>query len=137
MQRRPTRCSWRKAIPAALALLAAGCAGSEVQRISFETFPRTDPESVRVLTAEPPRNAYVEVARLKAENDNGQGVDRIKREAAKLGADAVVLQGEESGGPQSRFDIGMNAAGPVVRHDHQGHEVPGQFSAARRLDQVV
>ncbi len=98
--------SKRFAIAAAIALAAAGCASTSKVMIG-QARPPIDPALVQVYGTPPPGS--VEIAQVEATSAAGFGtqgqtdsaVARLKREAAKLGANGVVMMGvgsERSGG---------------------------------------
>lgn len=97
-------------IPLLIAL--AGCAS--VNRVMLgPARPAISPDLVKVYQV-PPRR-YEEIARLDATSGAGFGtqgqtdaaIDRLAREAAKLGANGVLLLGVESVG--SPLDVGVGA----------------------------
>ncbi|MBP7465472.1 MAG: hypothetical protein KA776_04360, partial [Pseudoxanthomonas sp.] len=83
---------------ATLVLALAGCAGSSKVMVG-QARPPIDPAQVQVYTAVPPGSQ--EIAQLEASSAIGFGtqgqtdaaVERLKREAAALGANGVVLIG--------------------------------------------
>ena len=85
-------------ILAASVLALAGCAGSSKVMVG-QARPPIDPAQVQVYTAVPPGSQ--EIAQLEASSAIGFGtqgqtdaaVERLKREAAALGANGVVLIG--------------------------------------------
>lgn len=102
----------------ALLLLLAGCAG--VSRVMLAApRPAIAVEQVRVYQVPPKR--YEEIARLDASSAIGFGtqgqanaaINRLRREAAKLGADGVLLLGVETVAPPLSMGVG---AGSFGRH---------------------
>ena len=94
-------------ILAASVLALAGCAGSSKVMVG-QARPPIDPAQVQVYTAVPPGSQ--EIAQLEASSAIGFGtqgqtdaaVERLKREAAALGANGVVLIGVGSASRPSR-----------------------------------
>jgi len=80
--------------------VAAGCASpgyvSTIRYPNVSEFPQTDPSSVEILRAEPTRE-HLKLGEITVDISYGspplaQELDaRVRAEAAKLGADAVVL----------------------------------------------
>lgn len=118
----------------ALALLAlAGCATSSHEIVGAPRVPRA-PEQVQVFF-EPPRGSYELIAVVESSSRYSMAfsslakedvvIARLKREAAALGANAVVLQaleeqplqalgtslGAEHEGPRGTVDIGVSGVG--------------------------
>ncbi|MBO9829805.1 hypothetical protein J7373_16250 [Xanthomonas sp. A2111] len=96
----------RPLLPLALLLSLAGCASSSKVMVGAAR-PPIDPALVQIYSAPPP--GAVDIAQLEASSAAGFGtqgqtdaaVDRLKRDAAKLGANGVVLMGvgaQRSGG---------------------------------------
>lgn len=124
-----------------LALLGtlAGCATASHVMIS-EARPAIPVEQVRVYT-QMPTGPYVEIALLDAssggftygaQNRNDAVLTRLRTEAAKLGANGVVIQevGEYSGG--SGMGIGVGGGGR-----HVGGGVSVDVAPPRRVARAV
>ncbi|TAA21336.1 hypothetical protein [Pseudoxanthomonas winnipegensis] len=98
---------------APLLLSLAACAGTTKVMLSSPR-PPVDPATVRVYTAVPP--GAVQIAQLEAQSAVGFGTQgqtdaamrRLKNEAAKLGANGVVLIGAGAGG---RSPVGLSVGG--------------------------
>ena len=79
----------------AICLLTAACASAEVMRLDSVAREPSDPESVHLLLEEPD-SPYVAIALIEV-SDDGWGLDleglrdRLTREAAELGGEAVIL----------------------------------------------
>ena len=76
-------------------VLSIGCTYAEVFRIDNAIWPQTDPDSVRFLAQEPTR-PYTVIALLNVTHDPNFGSQeqarkRLRKEAALLGGDAVLL----------------------------------------------
>jgi len=92
----------RPVLATALLLSLAACAGTSKVMLS-EARPPVDPATVRVYTAVPPGS--IQIAQLDAKSAVGFGtqgqtdavVQRLKNEAAKLGANGIVLIGVGTG----------------------------------------
>ena len=93
----------RVALPLLLACLVGGCASTSRVMLG-QAYAPTDPAQVRIYTTPPPGS--VEIAQLESSSAVGFGtqgqtdaaVARLKREAAALGANGVVLMGVGSSG---------------------------------------
>jgi len=79
-------------------LLVAGCSGVSVrskQELGLPVYPPTEPASVQILRTQPTR-PYQKIGEVAAEPYGDPSVQKIEQglqqEAAKMGADAVVLQ---------------------------------------------
>jgi hypothetical protein len=87
----------------AMAILATGCASSS-HIVTGAVHPPLRPEDVKIYSEPPPR--YEEIATLEASSRGGfrfteQGkmdkvIERLRIEAAKLGANGVLLQSTEN-----------------------------------------
>ena len=114
--------SFRIAPVVFVALLLAGCAGSSKVMLGQARAP-VDPSQVQVYRT-PPAGA-LEIAQLEAKSAVGFGtqgqtdaaVARLKREAAALGANGVVLLGVGSSGSPVGMSVG---AGSYGRHSGGG-----------------
>src|SRR5690606_29362824 len=114
-------------LPAAfLAMLAlAGCAGTSKVMLG-QARPAIDPADVQIYSVPPPGSQ--DVAQLEASSAVGFGtqgqtdaaVERLKREAAALGANGVVLMGVGSSGSPVGMSVG---AGSYGRHSAGGLSV--------------
>jgi hypothetical protein len=107
-----------KFLAAVLLLALASCASTHHVMLG-QSRPAIDPAQVKVYQV-PPRH-YEEIARLDARSAVGFGtqgqvnaaINRLAREAAKLGANGVILLGvDETGSPVS---LGVGA-GSFGRH---------------------
>ncbi len=111
------------ALLAALAL--AGCAGTSKVMLG-QARPAIDPSQVQIYSVPPPGSQ--DVAQLEASSAVGFGtqgqtdaaVERLKREAAALGANGVVLMGVGSSGSPVGMSVG---AGSYGRHSAGGLSV--------------
>ena len=114
--------SFRIAPVVFVALLLAGCAGSSKVMLGQARAP-VDPSQVQVYRT-PPAGS-LEIAQLEAKSAVGFGtqgqtdaaVARLKREAAALGANGVVLVGVGSSGSPVGMSVG---AGSYGRHSAGG-----------------
>jgi hypothetical protein len=108
-----------------LPLFLAGCAGASKVMLGPARAP-VDPATVRIYTVPPPGSQ--EIAQLEASSAVGFGtqgqtdaaVARLKREAAALGANGVVLMGVGSSGSPVGMSVG---AGTFGRHTAGGLSV--------------
>lgn len=113
------------AIAMSIALTASGCASTSKVMLGQARAP-VDPASVQVYST-PPAGA-VEIAQLESSSAVGFGtqgqtdaaVARLKREAAALGANGVVLLGVGSSGSPVGMSVG---AGSYGRHSGGGLSV--------------
>lgn len=97
------RCAFNLLSLCAMAIVCAGCAASSHVVTGAVRAP-ISPEDVRIYTEPPPQ--YEEIAALEASSRGGfrfsdQGkmdkvVERLKLEAAKLGANGVLLQSTQN-----------------------------------------
>jgi hypothetical protein len=140
----------------ALAVLLAGCASS--YQLIGKTRPALTPEQVQ-LYLEPPKREYEQIAIIKTSSTRSfaftsQGkaevvVKRLKVQAAKLGANAVLLKqitdepedgvsvgagaGTSYEGPRGTIDIGVGASALLMTR--YGHAIaiylPAGSGAAR------
>ena len=105
-----------------LVLALAGCAGASKVMVG-QPRPPIDPAQVRIYTSVPP--GAQEIAQLEASSAVGFGtqgqtdaaVDRLRREAAALGANGVVLIGVGTSGSPASMSVG---AGSYGRHTAGG-----------------
>ena len=105
-----------------LALALAACAGTSKVMLG-QARPPVDPAQVRIYTTPPPGS--VEIAQLESSSAVGFGtqgqtdaaVARLKREAAALGANGVILMGVGSSGSPVGMSVG---AGSYGRHGGGG-----------------
>lgn len=101
---------------AASVLALAGCAGSSRIMVGQPGSP-IDPSQVRIYTSVPPGSR--EIAQLESSSAIGFGtqgqtdaaVERLKREAAALGANGVVLIGVGSAGSPASMSVGAGSFG--------------------------
>ena len=106
-------------------LALAACAGTSKVMLG-QARPPVDPAQVRIYTTPPPGS--VEIAQLESSSAVGFGtqgqtdaaVARLKREAAALGANGVVLLGVGSSGSPVGMSVG---AGSYGRHSGGGLSV--------------
>ena len=101
------------------ALAVAGCAGTSKVMIGSARAP-VDPAQVRLYTTPPPGS--IEIAQLESSSAVGFGtqgqtdaaIARLKREAAALGANGVILMGVGSGGSPVGMSVGAGSYGSRV-----------------------
>jgi hypothetical protein len=99
-----------------VALALAGCAGSSSVMVG-QARPAIDPAEVRIYTSVPPGSQ--EIAQLESSSAIGFGtqgqtdaaIERLKREAAALGANGVVLIGVGSAGSPASMSVGAGSWG--------------------------
>ena len=97
-------------------LALAACAGTSKVMLS-QARPPVDPAQVRIYTTPPPGS--VEIAQLESSSAVGFGtqgqtdaaVARLKREAAALGANGVILMGVGSSGSPVGMSVGAGSYG--------------------------
>lgn len=95
----------------ALAALVAGCASSSRLMLG-EARPAIDPSEVRIYRAPPP--GAVDIAEIDASSAIGFGtrgqddavIERLKREAAALGANGLLLLGRGNVGSPVGMSVG-------------------------------
>ncbi|MFT4198906.1 MAG: hypothetical protein QM601_13580 [Pseudoxanthomonas sp.] len=104
-------------LAAGLLLGLAGCAGASKVMLAPARAP-VDPASVRIYASVPP--GAVQIAQIESKSAIGFGtqgqtdaaVARLKAEAAKLGANGIVLVGVGSGGSPVGLSVGAGGYGP-------------------------
>ena len=100
-------------------LALAACAGTSKVMLG-QARPPVDPAQVRIYTTPPPGS--VEIAQLESSSAVGFGtqgqtdaaVARLKREAAALGANGVILMGVGSSGSPVGMSVGAGSYGGHV-----------------------
>lgn len=129
----------RLACPLVLALALGACATASRVMIS-EPRPAIPVEQVRVYT-QMPAGPYVEIALLDAssggftygaQNRNDAVIAKLRAEAAKLGANGVVLQGMDEYAGGSGLGIGVGGGGR-----HVGGGVSVDVAPPRRVARAV
>ncbi|MBD9535929.1 hypothetical protein IB227_08755 [Stenotrophomonas sp. STM01] len=113
------------AIALGLALATGGCASTSKVMLGQARTP-VDPATVQIYST-PPAGA-VEIAQLESSSAVGFGtqgqtdaaIARLKREAAALGANGVILMGVGAGGSPVGMSVG---AGSYGRHSAGGLSV--------------
>ena len=101
---------------ALLLLTLAGCASTHHVMLG-QARPAIDPAQVKVYQVPPKK--YEEIARLDAKSGVGFGtqgqinsaIDKLAREAAKLGANGVILLGVDQTGSPVSFGVGGGSFG--------------------------
>ena len=101
---------------ALLLLTLAGCASTHHVMLG-QARPAIDPAQVKVYQVPP--KTYEEIARLDAKSGVGFGtqgqinsaIDKLAREAAKLGANGVILLGVDQTGSPVSFGVGGGSFG--------------------------
>jgi len=114
--------SLRPVILFLLALALSACAGTSKVMLG-QARPPVDPAQVQIYTTPPPGS--IEIAQLESSSAVGFGtqgqtdaaVARLKREAAALGANGVILMGVGSSGSPVGMSVG---AGSYGRHSAGG-----------------
>ncbi len=99
-----------------LVLALTACAGTSKVMLG-QARPPVDPAQVRIYTTPPPGS--VEIAQLESSSAVGFGtqgqtdaaVARLKREAAALGANGVILMGVGSSGSPVGMSVGAGSYG--------------------------
>ena len=112
----------RSATVLLLALALSACAGTSKVMLG-QARPPVDPAQVQIYTTPPPGS--IEIAQLESSSAVGFGtqgqtdaaVARLKREAASLGANGVILMGVGSSGSPVGMSVG---AGSYGRHSGGG-----------------
>src|SRR5690606_6603781 len=108
-----------------IVLATGGCASTSRVMLGQARAP-VDPASVQIYSTPPPGS--VEIAQLESSSAVGFGtqgqtdaaIARLKREAAALGANGVILMGVGSGGSPVGMSVG---AGSYGRHTAGGLSV--------------
>ncbi len=130
----------RPTLGAALVLLLAGCSTSSHVLLGTPRPPIT-PDQVRIYSAPPAR--YEQIASINANSSaslalTGQqnmdkALERMKAEAAKLGANGILLQGVSDAQTGSiGTGVGSSSYGP---HSSVGGSVGGSFALTSKVTQ--
>jgi hypothetical protein len=141
--RKEAAMSPRPFVPVVLAALLAGCASASHVMIS-DPRPPIAAEQVRVYV-QPPASRYVEIALLDAstgeftygaQNRDNTLMNRLRSEAAKLGANGVLLQGMGSAGGDGRIGVGVGG-GSLGGRTRVGGGVGVDISPAQKHAQAL
>ena len=125
-----------------VAVLLAACASSHV--LTGTPRPPIDPAQVRFYYA-PPSGRFEEVALLEAnsgaftygsQNKTNSVMDKLRREAAKLGANGVLFQGTAEGPGSSGVGVGVGG-GSFGRHSYSGGGVGVNISPTQKFGRGV
>lgn len=102
-----------KRLPAAAMLLAVGaCVTAKIEQLSPNTYPPIPPEHVTVFMSPDELRAdtiqYERIAMIFTKGsaeftDNQKHLRKAREEAAKLGANGIIIQGTEPGGRYNWF----------------------------------
>ena len=103
-------------VSAFLVLALAGCAGSSKVMVG-QARPAIDPSQVQIYSVVPPGSQ--EIAQIESSSAIGFGtqgqtdaaIARLKREAAALGANGVILMGVGSSGSPVGMSVGAGSYG--------------------------
>ena len=122
---------------AALALALAGCASTSHVMLG-DSHPPLAPEQVRIYYQPPAK--YLEVALLETQsgsftygeqNKMNSVLGKLRAEAAKLGANGVLIEGVANGYGGSGVGVGIGG-GSFGRHSHIGGGVGVDISPTRK-----
>ena len=82
-----------RVVPLALVVGAIGCAQVDVLRLDQALRPQTHPDSVRLIAQEPqqPYTVIALVSVMPSDGSQDGARNRLLKEAARLGGDAVLL----------------------------------------------
>jgi hypothetical protein len=126
------------------AALLAGCASTSRLMIS-PARPALSPEQVHVYM-EPPTGRYVEIALLETasgpltygeQNKTNAVIEKLRAEAARLGANGLLLQGMASGYRGSRVGVGVGAGRYSGGHTRIGGGVGVDISPTPKHAQAL
>ena len=126
------------------ALLLAGCASTSRMMIS-PARPAIAPEQVRVYI-EPPPGRYVEIALLETasgpltygeQNKTDAVIEKLRAEAARLGANGILLQGMASGYRGGRVNVGLGGGHYSGGHTRIGGGVGVDISPTPKHAQAL
>ena len=133
----------RKLVPLMVcAALLAGCATTSHVMLS-PARPAIQPDLVQVYTAPPPR--YIEIALLETasgpltygeQNKTDKVIANLRREAASLGANGVLLTGTAQGYPGGGVNVGVGA-GRIGGHTGVSGGVGVDISPTQKHAQAV
>lgn len=127
---------------AALAVLLGACASSHI--LTGTPRPPIDPAQVRFYYAPPP-GRFEEIALLESssgaftygsQNKTNSVMDKLRREAAKLGANGVLFQGTMEGPGGTGVGVGVGG-GSVGRHSYSGGGVGVNISPSQKYGRGV
>ena len=131
------------AVAALCAVLLAGCASTSKVMISPPR-PAIAPEQVRVYFAPPP-GRYVEIALLETssgaftygeQNKMDSVLGKLRAEAARLGANGVLVQDTASGYGGSSVGIGVGG-GSFGRRSHVGGGIGVSISPTPKYARAI
>jgi hypothetical protein len=126
------------------AALLAGCASTSRLMIS-PARPALSPEQVHVYM-EPPTGRYVEIALLETasgpltygeQNKTNAVIEKLRAEAARLGANGLLLQGMASGYRGGRVGVGVGAGRYSGGHTRIGGGVGVDISPTPKHAQAL
>jgi len=126
------------------AALLAGCASTSRLMIS-PARPALSPEQVQVYM-EPPSGRYVEIALLETasgpltygeQNKTNAVIEKLRAEAARLGANGLVLQGMASSYRGGRVNVGVGAGRYSGGHTRIGGGVGVDISPTPKHAQAL
>ena len=132
----------RSCLPLLAALLLAACASSHI--LTGTARAPIDPAQVRFYYA-PPEVPFEEVALLEtssgaftygAQNKTNAVMDKLRREAAKLGANGVLFQGTADGPGGTGVGVGVGG-GSFGRHSYGGGGVGVSISPSQKYGRGV
>ena len=140
---RPTVGSMGKVLPLLVCVaLLGGCATTSHVLIT-PARPAIAPELVHVYTSPPPR--YIEIALLETasgpftygeQNKTDAVIANLRREAASLGANGVLLTGTAQGYPGGGVNVGVGA-GRIGGHTSVGGGVGVDISPTQKHARAV
>src|SRR5690606_19620171 len=126
------------------AALLAGCTSTSRLMIS-PARPALSPEQVQVYM-EPPTGRYVEIALLETasgpltygeQNKTNAVIEKLRAEAARLGANGLLLQGMASGYRGGRVNVGVGAGRYSGGHTRIGGGVGVDISPTPKHAQAL
>src|SRR5690606_18171950 len=124
--------------------LLAGCASTSRLMIS-PARPALSPEQVQVYI-EPPKGRYIEIALLETasgpltygeRNKTDAVIEKLRAEAARLGANGLLLQGMASGYRDGRVNVGVGAGRYSGGHTRIGGGVGVDISPTPKHAQAL
>ncbi len=65
----------------------------KVQRYTETVYPASS--NVEVMRTAPPQRGYMEIAQLETSSSDKEAIINLKKRAGELGADAIIILGEE------------------------------------------
>ncbi|MDR1245009.1 MAG: hypothetical protein LBJ98_03420 [Endomicrobium sp.] len=92
-----------------------GCASIYTNRYTSEIFPPTNKKEIHVYSISYPKKPYVEIAEILSDSSDSMEVDELKKEAATLGADGIIII-EPNYKTRTSYKQGSETTVEIIRH---------------------